>query len=240
MEEQVLELDTKDITVGENTPPPIPELPKVDEKVVVKKQTLGGIIRDAIDGVKKAYHYEYDPYKWADKGYCQLNHQTRKNRFPKIYDAAKNLRPDAKRVLSFGCSTGEEVEALAERFPDAELVGMDIDIYSIKTARRNNKRTNVFFHDSLGATGKYDVITCLQVLFSLEKPLPKDRWESAIREIDAHLNDNGVVLIYTSEFDPAEILTADKYEPLNVWMREHNKKKGSQYFNGYYRKKVAQ
>lgn len=95
---------------------------------------------------------------------------------------------------------------------------------------------NVFFHDELSGLGKFDLITCFMVLFVLEQPLLKDRWRATLEKLDKHLKPGGIVMIYTSDHDPAEVL-AGKYEPLNVWCREHNKKPGSNYFNGYYLKK---
>lgn len=177
-----------------------------------------------------------DWYWKRDSDVLQLSHMTSEERFPKIFDSAKTLQPDAKRVLSFGCSTGEEAQALAKRFPNAEIVGVDIDYSSVSSARKKNKLPNVHFHTALGATGKYDVVTALQVFFCMEKPIPPDRWTKTLRSIDPHLNAGGILMIYTSDYDPAVVL-GDNYEPVNAWVREHNKNK-KLYFNGYYRKKA--
>lgn len=167
--------------------------------------------------------------------YCQSSHMTKEERFPMIFDNAKKLKPDAKRLLSFGCSTGEECQALAKRFPAAEIIGYDIDSYTVQTARKKNKNEQIFFHDELGGTGTYDLVTALMVFFCMEEPIPKDRFVTCLKKIDRHLNIGGVLMIYTSDYDPKEIL-GDNYEDLNVWMREHNVNK-KQYYNGYYRKK---
>lgn len=167
--------------------------------------------------------------------YCQSSHMTKEERFPMIFDNAKKLKPDAKRLLSFGCSTGEECQALSKRFPDAEIIGYDIDSYTVQNARKKNKNEQIFFHDELGGTGTYDLVTALMVFFCMEEPIPKDRFVACLKKIDRHLNIGGVLMIYTSDYDPKEIL-GDNYEDLNVWMREHNVNK-KQYYNGYYRKK---
>jgi SAM-dependent methyltransferase len=171
----------------------------------------------------------------SNPDYLQASHMTKPERFPLIFDSAKKLQPDAKRILSFGCSTGEECQALAKRFPDSEIVGLDIDHYTIQRARRSNKSDKIFFTDEIGCTGKYDLVTALMVFFCMEEPIPKDRFVSCLKKIDRHLNDGGVLMIYTADYDPKEVL-GDNYEDLNVWMREHNKNK-KQYWNGYYRKK---
>jgi cyclopropane fatty-acyl-phospholipid synthase-like methyltransferase len=160
---------------------------------------------------------------------------TKEERFPMIFDNAKKLKPDAKRLLSFGCSTGEECQALSKRFPGAEIIGYDIDSYTVQSARKKNKNEQIYFHDELGGTGTYDLVTALMVFFCMEEPIPKDRFVACLKKIDRHLNIGGVLMIYTSDYDPKEIL-GDNYEDLNVWMREHNVNK-KQYYNGYYRKK---
>lgn len=180
-------------------------------------------------------------YNWtkswyeSNPDYLQASHMTSGERFPLIFDNAKKLYPDAKRVLSFGCSTGEEVEALAKRFPDAEIVGVDLDYSSISRARKSNKLPNVFFHTDLGATGKYDLVTALMVFFCMEEPIPKDRFINNLLKLDKYINPNGVLMIYTSDYNPKEVL-GEAYEDLNVWKRVHNKN-NKEYYNGYYRKK---
>lgn len=169
--------------------------------------------------------------------YLQLSHMTRQERFPKIFDRTVELAPDARRVLSFGCSTGEEAQALARRFPGAEVVGVDIDRYSVETARRNNEfKDRVFYHDELGGTGKFDLCTCLMVLFMMETPIPKDRMEATLRQIDRHLNPGAVLVLYTTEYPFEETSVYAGYETIRSWPREHNRN-GKTYYNGYFRKK---
>ncbi len=169
--------------------------------------------------------------------YHQESHETREERFPKIYNAAKKLKPNARRILSFGCSTGPEVQALAKRFPNAEIVGVDIDHYSIQQARRNNKLPNVSFHDELSGLGEFDLVTVLMVLFSMRSPIPEDSFKSTLAKIDQHINPGGVVMVYTADhpilgtgLDPC------KYKALNEWTRVHNVNHKT-YYCGYYRKR---
>lgn len=56
-------------------------------------------------------------------GSHQLVDWTAANRYPEIFAAAAAAAPDARRILSFGCSTGEECVSLAEYFPKAEIIG---------------------------------------------------------------------------------------------------------------------
>jgi len=181
----------------------------------------------------------FQPYSYShqrfDDGYLQPSGSTKEERYPKIYDSAKQLKPKAKRVLSFGCSTGEEIFALAKRFPNAEqFVGVDIDHNRIETARRSNKQKNIYFHDTLGGLGKFDVVTALNVFFCLEKPTPKDQWKKTLEEVANYVAPGGVLMIFKSDHDPAEALNDFKAE--NTWNHTHNRN-NKEYFCGYYRKK---
>ncbi len=182
--------------------------------------------------------YGYVPSSNGNIECLQPLSMTRPNRFPKIYQRAAKLKPDAKRVLSFGCSTGEEVFALADIFPGAEIMGVDIDHRSIRIAREKNKhRDRVFFQDDLGGTGKYDVCLCLMVLFCMEYPLKFEPFEKALTVINKHLNPGAVLMIYTAEFNPFQTeVIANGYEIIKEWMHKHNRNK-KEYFDGYYRKR---
>jgi len=86
------------------------------------------------------------------------------------------------------------------------------------------------------------LITAFQVFFCLEEPIPKERANKVLAKLDAVLNPGGILMVYTSDNPLEEILTPEKYEPINVFFREHNKDPrpaGSkkQYWNGYYRKR---
>jgi 2-polyprenyl-3-methyl-5-hydroxy-6-metoxy-1,4-benzoquinol methylase len=175
-------------------------------------------------------------YPQHNQGYLQLSHMTKPERFPLIFDSAKEIHPNAKRILSFGCSTGEECLAMATRFPNAEVVGIDIDHQTILAARRKNKHPDrVFFHDLIGATGKYDVALALMVFFQMDAPIKYLPWHRCLCDIDAHLNVGGLLMLYTSEFNFMQAAPAENYEIVREWTRKHNRNE-KEYFCGYYRK----
>lgn len=172
------------------------------------------------------------------EGYCQLSHQTKEERFPKIFDNLVKLKPKAKRILSFGCSSGEECFSLAKRFPEAEIIGLDLDYYSIKRARGNNKfKDRIYFHTEIGGTGKYDIVTALMALFGLSQPVSKENWINAIGQIDKHLNPYGVFALYTSEYSFGETEIANNYKTIKQWKRRHPRNK-KLYSCGYYQKRT--
>jgi 2-polyprenyl-3-methyl-5-hydroxy-6-metoxy-1,4-benzoquinol methylase len=199
-----------------------------------------------MEQAKKKYEWDTRSYLKSfyanDKGEkLQNSGMTRGSRFPKIMASAKELMPNAKRIMSFGCSTGNEVQDLLATFPDAELiVGVDIDHNSIQHARRNNKSDKVFYTDEINLLGAFDVITMLQVAFCLEFEIPKERWLKVMKKVEPHVAPGGIICVYTSDHPLEEVFAADKYEPLNVWVRKHNRKPdGKDYYNGYFRRRRA-
>ena len=167
----------------------------------------------------------------------QLSHQTKVNRFPKIFDSALELQPNPGRILSFGCSTGEECFTLADKYPNSEILGVDLDKKSIVQAKKNNKfQDRVGFVDNLDEeAGKFDIIFCLMVLFSIYKPVPFEVFSEAIEKLSSHLNYRGLLVMYTGQHDLKATESGDKYSVIRQWTRQHNRDKRS-YFNGYFRK----
>jgi chemotaxis methyl-accepting protein methylase len=68
---------------------------------------------------------------WTQLAHGRQLHQTApytwRNRYPVLFNLAAELKPDARRILSFGCSIGEEIISLRIRFPRAEIVGAEIN-----------------------------------------------------------------------------------------------------------------
>jgi len=93
------------------------------------------------------------------------------DRYPLVFRFARETLGAERplRLLSFGCSTGEEVFTLRRYFPAAFIKGIDID--SVSIARCNEHRggdRNVAFavaHSTAGEeSGSYDAIFCMAVL----------------------------------------------------------------------------
>lgn len=95
------------------------------------------------------------------------------DRHPAIFSFIRDSLPGdgVLRILSYGCSTGEEVFSLRTYFPQAEIVGVDINPYNIAVCRRKQARSGDarmrFVHAATpqGETnGDYDAVFCLSVL----------------------------------------------------------------------------
>lgn len=98
---------------------------------------------------------------------------TRFDRYPRIFSFVKDQLTGvaAPRLLSFGCSTGEEVFTLREYFPQAEIIGIDINPRSITICRRRLARSGdnrIRFELACSGADEpesyYDAIFCMAVL----------------------------------------------------------------------------
>jgi hypothetical protein len=137
---------------------------------------------------------------------------TCENRYPEIFDLAARLKPDAKRILSFGCSTGEELVALRRRFPGSEIVGSEINPRSRRIARRRlatDRGTSVVEPNMVAGT--FDVIFAMAVLQrephrivemgveDLSAFYPFDRFDSAVRGFAQMLLTGGLLCVANAQ-----------------------------------------
>jgi len=95
----------------------------------------------------------------------QTASDTWEERYPELFDRAAQLMPNAKRILSFGCSTGEELISLRRRFGAAEIVGAEINPRSRRiAARRLASDIKATIVEPTEISGKFDLIFALAVL----------------------------------------------------------------------------
>jgi hypothetical protein len=146
----------------------------------------------------------------------QPNNTTNLNRYPEIFAAARATLGDSKalRLLSFGCSTGEEVITLRKYFPDAQIVGCDINQHNLDICNEKVTDQNTRFikstPDKLSACGPFDAIFCMAVLVRNDAYNPKvtdisdlfpfKKYDKYINMLDAHLKPQGLQIIYYTNF----------------------------------------
>lgn len=118
------------------------------------------------------------------------------------------------KILSYGCSTGEEVFSLREYFPDAFIVGVDINKRNIKNAISKNEDHKIIFsydiEKTLAENGFFDIIFALAVLQRTEnrdeKTLrsthiyPFEKFNAKLLELDKCLKLNGIFVIDYSDY----------------------------------------
>ena len=123
----------------------------------------------ALDALRALGNSEGRAQLWTRVAHARDLHQTsghtEPERYPELFELAARLKPDAARILSFGCSTGEELEAIRRRFRDAEIVGAEINPRSRRIARRRVKaETKTWIGGPRVVTGRFDLIFALAVL----------------------------------------------------------------------------
>ncbi len=124
-------------------------------------------------------------YKWVSyfppKGAFQLHKTTQPDRYPDIFEFLRaQLGAESEiRILSFGCSSGEEVFSLRQYFPRATIKGIDINPRNIAQCKKQLRRkpdAAISFvtanSTAQEAAASYDLICCMAVLRcgGLERP----------------------------------------------------------------------
>jgi trans-aconitate methyltransferase len=105
------------------------------------------------------------------------------DRYPELFDLAAELAPDAARILSFGCSTGEELVSLRRRFPNAKIVGAEINSRSRRiAARKTTADPRIEVVPPQMIVGPFDLVFALAVL----QREPHKIEEMEVRNIAAH------------------------------------------------------
>ena len=77
----------------------------------------------------------------------QITPLTAMNRYPVIFSACKDYLKDKENIniLSYGCSTGEEVVTLREYFNNATIIGAEINSHSLEVCRSRNLDDKIKF-----------------------------------------------------------------------------------------------
>ena len=157
----------------------------------------------------------------------QTTPQTSEERYPELFDLAATLAPDAKRVLSFGCSTGEELISLRRRFSKAEIVGAEINPRSRAIAvRRVSADTRSAVIPPKALDGTFDVIFALSVfqrephkiaemeLEDLSEFYPFARFDEGIRQLVEMLRPNGLLCVINAQYRVEDSSVSDLLEPV--------------------------
>jgi SAM-dependent methyltransferase len=99
---------------------------------------------------------------------------------PSMPDVDRRLRADPPaRVADVGCGTGWSTIAIAQAYPKARVVGIDLDEPSIATARQNAAESGVedrvtFEDRNAGGAGRaaaYDLVTAFETIHDMSDPV---------------------------------------------------------------------
>lgn len=191
-------------------------------------------------------------------GVHQLSNKTALDRYPEIFAGAAAALPNARRILSFGCSTGEECASLQAYFPKAEIVGTDINRLNLWRARRRHGSSGIdFVHagdEALSSCGPFDAIFCLTVLRdtrldkqpSIREAYPFDRFDERVRFLDSLLRPGGLLVFHGNMYRFRDTSVAKDYETIpldhtpvgkNITFSRDGTNDGVQYLDALFRKK---
>jgi SAM-dependent methyltransferase len=157
----------------------------------------------------------------------QTTPYTEEDRYPELFDVTAALAPAAQRILSFGCSTGEELEAIRRRYPVAEIVGAEINPRSRRLARRltsGDARTSVVPPTLL--EGDFDVIFALAVFQREPHKIDEtetndisslyrfDRFDAAITGLVERLRPGGLLCVINAQYRVEDSSAYPKLQPV--------------------------
>jgi 2-polyprenyl-3-methyl-5-hydroxy-6-metoxy-1,4-benzoquinol methylase len=140
------------------------------------------------------------------------------DRYPEIFAAAAVAAPDARRVLSFGCATGEECVSLATYFPAAEIVGADINpVILLKASKHQSDRIRfVYASDrTLSQMGGFDAVFCMAVLRHAGRYSFEDFEERALF-LETLVRPGGLLVIHNSPYRFGDTARRASYETIPV------------------------
>lgn len=154
---------------------------------------------------------------------------TEPDRYPEFFAyVAQQLADVPKpRLLSFGCSTGEELLALRDHMPGAELVGIDINPLAIaaceqKMAGDSGIRLICAGTASELADASFDAVFAMAVLrhgelqssqpASCAAILPFAQAEAAVSDLARCLRPGGYLLIWNCHFRFADMAAAAGFD----------------------------
>ena len=150
---------------------------------------------------------------------------TLEDRYPGLFDEARKLAPGAGRILSFGCSTGEELSALRRRFPQAEIIGAEINAHSRRIARRRiaaDSKAKVI--PPREVDGAFDLVFALAVfqrqphradeigVQDLTYIYPFERFDSTLCSLVDRLRPGGLLFVVNAQYRVEDCSLASNLE----------------------------
>ena len=154
----------------------------------------------------------------------RYSHFTKPNRYPEIFSACSKLKPKAKNILSFGCSTGEECFSLRTYFPDSTIYGTDLFQFVLDEAIAKNTDPNIHF--SLGLPKvKFDIIFCMTVFCrhhlhgihpTIGVTFKFEDFEKQLGPLVSSLNYSGCIVIHNSHFRFFETIYGPQFSTIHV------------------------
>jgi SAM-dependent methyltransferase len=169
---------------------------------------------------------------FKSKNVHQTTPLTYMDRYPAIFSACRDYFTGKQnlKILSYGCSTGEEVLTLRKYFPTAQIIGADINKQSLAICKNLPVDENIIFVYSSSSEiqkhGPFDAIFCMAVLqrkphdiaakgiTNLKKIYPFERFDRQIIEFDELLKPQGLMVVHYTQYSLLDTSVASTYEAL--------------------------
>ena len=169
----------------------------------------------------------------------QQSTTTLPNRYPLLFNQCKILLEDIinPKILSYGCSTGEEVFTIGEYMPLATVVGVDVNDWCIRKCLKKNTNQKYSFYRRVSSEyeklAEFDAIFCMAVFQSTENRkidsekimtgFTFDKFQNEVTQLDGKLKKNGLLFIDNCDFNFSDTIISAHYTPLkfkeNIYLR---------------------
>jgi SAM-dependent methyltransferase len=169
---------------------------------------------------------------WSRRsGQYQRDPATRSDRYPLAFRFARDQVGDGggTRILSFGCSTGEEVFTLRRYFPGATIKGIEVDPARVRTCEARLRQAgdpDIAFECAATASGEaaesHDAVFCMAVFRDpvLDSPMTRStaghvsfgEFERGIEDLVRCLKPGGLLFVEHSNFRIADTRSAPMLE----------------------------
>jgi len=159
---------------------------------------------------------------------------TKYNRYPQLFGNMYYLRKmfigSSAKILSFGCSTGEEMLSIRDYFSDDHIFGCDINLDAVEEAKRKTQkfdRMQVFnsTNENLEEHAPYNMIFANSVLCinnhngsKLKNDFPFKQFELIINQLANLLTDNGILALFNTSYFPSQ---SESFSELVTPIRSH-------------------
>lgn len=149
------------------------------------------------------------------------------NRYPQLFNIAARELKDIPhpQILSFRCSTGEEVLSIEKHIPNAIITGVDINQRSLAVARKRDKSDqHRFFHFLKKEWQKKNYYNCIMALavFQRSEHREEERTESLdafqfqqfserISQLDQLLKKGGLLILDNLDYSFQDLKVSKRY-----------------------------
>jgi hypothetical protein len=126
------------------------------------------------------------------------------------------------KILSFGCSTGEEIVTIRSMFPDADLYGCEIEPVALQEAMATTGHLATIFKSDRAAIrdhGPFDLINCASVLCldpptDMQKLFPPEDFDELLTVLDSALLPGGIIALTNASYRFYDSPLAPYYDPV--------------------------